>query len=144
MIDLYPNETLVIQWLLFMVALIILNWGVFRPILKLIRERHLRTEGDEAQAQEFGKKIMELSSKVDESLQRARQEGQEIILGLRQEAESTSAKTTELARQRMESQLADVRRALEKESVEAELQLKQHAKDLANELGKQVLERPLT
>ncbi len=144
MIDLYPNSTLLYQWLIFMAALVVLNWGVFRPVLRLLRERRQRTEGDEKRAAEFEGKITDLKSQVDAGLEKARHEGQEIIQHLRQEAEASSQQTMELARQRMEAQLGQMRTDLEKAGKEAELQLKQHARKLADELGTNVLERPVS
>lgn len=143
MIELFPDITLAYQWVLFMATLLVLNWGVFRPALKIIRERRQRTEGDERRAAEFGQKIGELTAKVDLHLAQARQEGQLLMQEIRGAAESVASKTTQLARQRMETQLKAMRTALEKEAKAAELQLKQHAGTLAKDLSERVLERPL-
>ena len=143
MIELFPDITLLYQWVLFMAVLLVLNWGIFRPALKIIHERRQRTEGDERRAAEFGHKISELKAKVDHHLAQAKLEGQVLMQEIRGEAEGVATKTTQLARQRMETQLGAIRGLIETEAKAAELQLKQHTGTLAKELGERVLERPL-
>ncbi len=143
MIELIPDSTIFYQWGIFIASILVLNFGVFQPALKIIQARRVATVGDEAEAERYENKIVELSERIDESLEGARREGQEIIQQLRQAAETASTETIRLARENMETQLKQVRSQLEQQSKEVELQLKQHAQEMAADLSSRVSGRHL-
>lgn len=141
MIELMPDTTILYQWVMFILALLILTFGVFRPALKIVMARRSATEGDEAKAVEYEERIAELSRQIEASLDEARHAGHAVMSELRQEAEEVASETVRQSREKMESHLRDVRKALGKQSKEVELQLRQHSQALAGDLAKRVLGR---
>ena len=141
MIDLMPNSTLFYQWALFLIALAVLHFCVFRPTLRIIAARQSATDGDEARAAEFESKSQELTVRIEENLARARRDGQQIVSRLRQQAEEEAQAFIATARQQMDEHLMKVRTSLEKETKEVELQLRQHSRDLAGQVVSKILGR---
>ena len=75
MIDLLPNQTVAIQWLLFMVAVFTLHFGIFRPVLRILEERKSRTEGLKQNAAVLEKKSEELAAQLEKKLEEGRSRG---------------------------------------------------------------------
>lgn len=141
MIDLMPNATLFYQWGLFLIAVAVLNFFVFRPTLRIIAARQSATDGDEARAAEFESKSEELSGRIEENLERARRDGLQTLGRLRQQAEEEGQAIIATARQQMDEHLLKVRTTLDKQSKEVELQLRQHSRDLAGQVATRILGR---
>ncbi len=141
MINLLPDITLLYQWAIFIVAVFVLNFLIFRPALRIILARRQATHGDEELAAEFEKKVGQLSLRIEKSLKEARSEGHDIMVQLRQDAEHVAQDTIQAARGKMDEELQSVREKLDQESKEVEMQLKQHAQDLSSLLAQRVLGR---
>lgn len=143
MIELMPDATLFYQWALFLAAVAVLHFFVFRPTLRIIAARKSATDGDENRAAEFETKSQELAERIDENLDRARRDGQQLMGRVRQQAEEEAQGIIADARQQMDEHLMKVRTTLEKQTKEAELQLRQHSKALAGQVAAQVLGRKI-
>jgi F0F1-type ATP synthase membrane subunit b/b' len=140
-IELLPDWTIAYQWVIFMLVVLVLNWGIFQPALHLLAARRAATKGANEEAEECEARIVELSQAVELSLRSARQEGQEIIQGLRQEADLLATQSIQEARVAMETHVRAAEARVSKQAKESDLQLRQHAQELAQELGQRLLER---
>lgn len=141
--DLFPNETVLFQWLLFMTALFALNYGVFRPVMHLIRERKERTEGERAKAEELVKKAESLLAECERRIGEARKAGMEERESRLREAEQAARERIRQVRQEIDKEMGELRESLEQERRKASLQLKQYGETIAREIAEKILERPV-
>ncbi len=143
MIDLFPNATIFIQWGLFAVALITLHFGIFRPTLRILRERRLRTEGERETAKSLEIRALELTALCEKKVEEARATGGRKKEEIRAAGEKVVAGLLQKTRGDMEAQMEAMRQTIERESREASMQLKQHAQEIAREIAGKVLGREI-
>lgn len=144
MIDLFPNTTVVFQWFIFMTALVVLNFGLFKPIFKILEERRSRTLGEREKALHYEQKVAELLAACEKKLDEARLLGETK----KEEAHLSAEKFTEglmkKTRQEVNRLINDTHSRLEQESREAGMQLRQYAQQISRDIAAEVLERPLS
>ena len=139
--DIFPNETVIFQWFLFMTALLALNFGVFRPVLHLIKERRERTAGEKEKAREMMERADRLVSLCQTRLAEARGVGSKMREERLREGEAHGRDLVAKARVVMDQKMEGLRKQLEAETRQAGLQLKQYAQGLGTEMAEKILER---
>lgn len=144
MIDLFPNETILFQWLLFMTALWALHFGIFRPALRLIRERGERTEGERQRAEQLMAHAESLLQACEQKIVEARTTGLKDRENRLREGEGKGREIVGQAREGIGKELDKMRHRLESSQREASLHLKQYAEELGKMIAEKVLERPLS
>lgn len=141
MIDLLPNATIAYQWVIFMVAFLVLHFGVFRPTLKIIEQRTSKTAGEKetARALEEESKAMELvyAKRIEE----ARLEGIRKKDVHRTGGEKYVEDLLKKTRAEIEQDMDRSRSEIDRQSKEAALQLRQQARELGHDIAVKVLER---
>ncbi len=141
MIDLLPNATVVVQWVIFMMALVTLHFGIFRPILHLLEERKNRTEGEKETAETLEKKTVEISDRCGKRLEEARLEGSRKKEEIRGAGEKQVEEILKRTRAEMDKRLSETRQTIDKEVKEASFLLRQQARDLSKEIASKILGR---
>ena len=144
MIDLFPNETLIFQWLLFMTAFGALHFGIFRPALRLIQERTERSEGERERAEQLMAHAESLLQVCEQKIAEARTTGLQDRGNRLREGERRGREIIGQAREEIGKDLDKMRHRLETSQREASLHLKQYAEDLGQMIAEKVLERPLS
>jgi F0F1-type ATP synthase membrane subunit b/b' len=141
MIDLLPNETLPILWLIFMVVLVALNQLVFKPTLEIIEARKKSTEGlkqnDDALTDETRLMLSQYEERIAQGRFKAAKEREAIIAKAREKEQSI----IQAARKENEALLEQMSSNIHQEKKEAELKLRQYAQELAKSMAEKVLER---
>jgi F-type H+-transporting ATPase subunit b len=139
MISLLPDHTLVIQWLIFVLVLCVLNFGIFRPILKILRERQNKTKGERLRAEEFEKKAAQLTAQYEEELTKARLQGNQERDRLCKEGEQVYSEIVKATRATEEAKLEEIRSDLAQKRQSATTQLEKTAQDMGQEVATMVL-----
>ena len=143
MIDLLPNETIIFQWVIFMIAVVLLHFGIFKPVLRIIQERKLRTSGAKHEAETLQKKAEEMALSCETKMEQARLTGLKKMADVRNAAEKHAEEILKKVRSESEKHLEALRHDIESASLQASLQLKQYARELGQEVASKILERPL-
>lgn len=141
MIDLLPNFSLVYQWVIFMIAVFTLHYGIFRPVLKIINERKKRTVGESDMAHELEAKSVELAAVLNKKMEEARLKGIEKKEELKSHAEKIIDGLLKKTRAELEKKMEEARRSIEMEYKEASLQLAGRSGELGHQVASKILER---
>ncbi len=139
--DIFPNGTVVFQWCLFMTALIALHYGVFRPVLHLLRVRRERTEGERIKAEQLTRRAEELLAEIEGRLREAREKGMEAREARIREGETREHEILRKVRSELDQKMELLRKDLEREGREVSLKLRQYAQELSHDIAERLLER---
>ena len=141
MLKIPPDETALIQIVLFVVLWLVLKRLWFDPALRLMRERAARSEGavSEARAiQEEAERLRaEHAAALDQVRSEAQREMQEVVRGAEQEQKRLIA----AAREEAERTLADARSRIAEEVARARHGLREQAEQVSREVARKVLGR---
>jgi F-type H+-transporting ATPase subunit b len=143
MIDLLPNTTVLYQWVIFMIALMTLHFGIFRPVLKILQERKSKTSGEKERAKTLDQKAEEMMRECEKRMEEAR------VLGSRQKEERRRIggkfveELLKKTRAEIDQKMGEVHQKIEREGREASLQLKQYAQTVSREIATKILEREI-
>jgi F-type H+-transporting ATPase subunit b len=121
------DGTLIVQWVLFLIVMLICSQLLFKPYLKLRDSRRKNTEGAREEAHSMQKRAHDMLESYDQQLQRARTRGAEERQRLRSEgagyerevvgaARDEAQKALDAARQRINGEASTARKQLEAQS----------------------------
>jgi F-type H+-transporting ATPase subunit b len=137
MVDL--NSTIFVQMIGFLVLLFMLNIILYKPILKVIRQRRQVIDDLIAKANELKSNAFENENNYQQKLKKseteAKQQYNEIIKEASSEKEKRLAEESAKARTIIEEQKKDIFESLDKE-IEA---TKQHSVELSNKIYEQLV-----
>lgn len=143
MIELFPDKTVLFQWVIFMVALVTLTWGIFRPVLRIIEGRRTKTDGARKEASELDRKSKEMTGLCERRVEEARIAGVREKDQIKASAEKFVEGLLKETRLEIDRRIDEVRRQIEQEAREDSLQLKQYAQEIGREVASKVLEREI-
>ena len=135
------DRTVVIQLLIFLVALFLLNTLVFRPLLGVWDRRDKLTAGTLREAEEMTQKAESAITEYNEKLAEARVQATETRNELRQQGQSESSKMLLSAREAAQGELEGAREILESEIAKIRADLRGEAELLAAEISDRVLRK---
>ena len=135
------DKTIVIQLVIFLVALFLLNRLVFRPLLGVRDRRDELTAGTLREAEEMTRKAESAIAEYNEKLAEARVQATETRNELRQQGQSESSKMLVLAREAAQAELEGAREILESEIAKIRADLRGEAESLAAEISDRVLRK---
>lgn len=141
MIDLYPNETLPLMWVIFSVVLLSLSRFVFKPTVSLIEERHHKTEGLKNETVTLAEQTKSITAVYEKRIAEARLKASSVRESIIGEARTAERKMIEEARSRNEAVFEEMKGRIEREKREEEMKLKQYAQVLARDMVDKILER---
>ncbi len=132
--NLTPDLTIFPMWLIFMSSLIVLNYLVFKPSLRILKERDQRTVGMAKDAQYFNQqtqiKAKEYEAIITEARNNARKERDEIL----KVAAVKQKQIISAARDEAEKHLKGVKTEIAGESAQARLTIRGQAQNLSDEI----------
>ena len=135
------DQTLVIQLVIFLVALFLLNRLVFRPLLGVWDRREELTAGTLREAEEMTRKAESAISEYNEKLAEARAQATETRNELRQRGQAESSKMLLEAREAAQAELEGARGTLESEVAKIRTDLQGEIESLAGEISERVLRK---
>jgi len=141
MVELLPNETLFFQIGIFLFTFIVLNFLVFRPVLRLIDRRKALTVGAEHDAEVLQEKTQAMMDTHQQKLQEARVQGLSLKEKSKKEGEAEAATISTQAQREHEAALEKTRAEISQQSKEAQLKLRSLSRDLSREMAEKLLGR---
>jgi len=135
------DRTLVIQLVIFLVALFLLNRLVFRPLLGVWDRREELTVGTLREAEDMTRKAESAIFEYNEKLAEARAQATETRNELRQQGQNESSKMLMTAREAAQAELEGARGTLEGEVVKIRTDLQGEIESLAAEISDRVLRK---
>lgn len=141
MIDLLPNSTIFYQWVIFMIALATLHFGIFKPVLRIIAERRNRTQGARETAHSLQHRSEEMLAQCEKKIGEAKALGLEKRAAHLQAGEKVKEELLGKTRAEINQQMEKIRHQIEAETREASLQLKQYAQQISHDVASKVLGR---
>lgn len=142
-IQLFPDRTLFIQLGIFLAVVFSLNQFVFKPVLKILKLRRLRTEGDRKKIEEVAQKTQNLIKEYEAKMQEAKKEAFQIKEALRKEGHEQSLNIVQEARQASTAQIEKIKKEIAAAGSQATAQLESQAENLSRQIAEKVLGRPL-
>ncbi len=137
--NLMPDLTIVPMWFLFIMSFVVLNQWVFKPTLKILKEREKLTVGHRHHAQENIHKAQAKLKTYETVLNEARQQGRKMREELIKKAQDEQKEALLLARQKAESITTKFKNDLEREITGVRQNLKTESETLADEIVKKLV-----
>jgi len=138
------NQSLVIQIVNFIIFLWILNYLIFKPIVRVLNERRERIEGTSEKARlmeaEIQKKLEEYEAKIQEAKGQAANEKERV----RRQGEDLAKEIVERARTEMARDIPIIRKQIAGEAERVKGELEQRAQEMAREIACRVLGREIS
>lgn len=135
--------TILVQFVNFIVLMIVLNVILYRPLRKIIQVRRETVEGSHGKARDLEAQIEEKMARYEEKLQAAKQQGNQEKLALRQAAATEESGMISKAREEATVRLQGVKDQVTAAAESARQQLKSDADGLAGEIAAKILGRAL-
>lgn len=144
MIDLLPNYTFFIQWGLFLYTFLVLNFLVFRPVMRILQRRRELTIGAEQEAEVLNDKTEALIAEHTQKMQEARSKGIALKEKNKKEGETEANALLATSREELEKSLHQARQEIASESKEAQLALRKYSREMGEELAEKLLGRKVS
>ncbi len=135
------NATLIIQLVNFLLLMFLLNRILFRPMLRILEERHQRTEGRRKQAEQIDAEAEAIWAQYTQRIQEAKAEADRIRSEIIRKAEAERQRLLADAAAESESRLNQIRAKIRAEADEARKALEAEARALAAGVAERLLGR---
>ncbi|MFQ5735339.1 MAG: hypothetical protein ACE5GY_00570 [Thermodesulfobacteriota bacterium] len=133
--------TLLYQMIGFVVLLFIMNNLLYKPLLKILKERDERIDGTLKNASRTEKEVEEGLKEYEQRLKEATVKGVEARNKIRQEALDAEKEILDAAREKAAGEMAVMKRGLEKSKRDALDELKAETKTLSRSIAEKILDR---
>lgn len=130
----FPNETVFIQFLIFLATLFVLNRFVFIPFLAIIEERRKKTTMALREAEHLAKKTEELVSEWERKVGIYKDHIRQTREHLRQESLKRQAEEIEKTRTALLISLKGAREKIQQESTKSEIALQGELDTMVSEI----------
>ena len=135
------DGTLLLQFVLFLIMLIVLSRFLFKPYLKVRDERAKGIEGAKHEAHDMEHRADKIVADYDARLTRTKQRGAEERARLRSEAAAFERQVLGAARDEAGKALEEARAQITKQATAAKAQLEAQSAALAKQMAKKILGR---
>lgn len=141
MLKIPPDQTFVVQIIIFALLWIVLRRWWFEPALHVIQERRRRSEGAVAEAQTVRAEAERLRLEHAAALDQTRAEAQRELQDILRKAEAEQRTLIEEATAEAQGALAEVRSSVTDEVAAARRALQEQLQDIAREAARRVIGR---
>ena len=135
------NSTLFIQFVTFVLLMIVLNLMLYRPLRKVLQKRRDTVASDHSDANHFGREVERGISRYKELMEETRNKGKEEKEKLRQEGMTAQHKLLEETEEIVRKKKEDMRAQIERNVQDVKSELGKYAQDLAKEITEKILGR---
>lgn len=135
--------TLGLQFLNFVILLIILNKLLYRPLQKVMAERREKIEGSHAKAKDLESSIEDKMKRYQQQLNEAKSLANDERIKLKKAASEEETKILSEANGKATSQLQTIKQQVADEAEKAGQVLKNEAESLAGQIATKILGRKL-
>lgn len=137
------NHTFFIQIVNFLVFILVINWILVRPALKILDERRNRVEGNEDEAEHLRTETENIIAEYETLLKEARIEASREKDLLRVEGIERENEILKTAREETKKITDKLKREIAKESESALIEMKREADILSKDIAEKILGRGL-
>ncbi len=139
--ELSVDLTFFAQLAIFLFTILILDFGIFKPILKVLEERKKLTSGAAHESVDLEKETLKLNAQVELQLRDARDKGlQSKDESVRQGEKAREARLSK-ARQEMEVVMGATRKQIDEEAKQAASRLQTMTEQVSQEVVTKILQR---
>lgn len=138
-----PDGSLVVILIIFVLFVFLMNRLLFRPIGHVLDERERKTEGARNEARASLRVYEGKVAQYEFSIRHIRAESYRLLQQAREKALAERARLLEEARQAASQDIDAARRQLEREVAAARSVLEREARQIASEISRNVLGRPV-
>ncbi|MFQ5913371.1 MAG: hypothetical protein ACE5JS_09320 [Nitrospinota bacterium] len=138
-----PDYTFLIQWGNFVLLIVLLNFLLYRPILKRMEEREKAIGGKLGEAAADRAEAERRMAEYEEALVAARRGDMEELLELERQVSDEVRRALEERRREAERMTEEARAGIEAQSLEAEAALEGQVQDLAGAIGRRLAGREI-
>ena len=135
--------TLGLQFVNFIILLIVLNKMLYRPLLKVLAERREAIDGSHARAKDLAADIDEKMQRYQQQLSEAKKVANEERGSLKKAASAEEAALLAEAQGKASARMLSIKAKVTEEAAAASKTLKSEAKALAGQIASKVLGRKL-
>jgi F-type H+-transporting ATPase subunit b len=135
--------TLLVQFVNFIILMIVLNALLYRPLRGVIERRRETAEEAHGKARDLQSQIEEKIARYEEKLQAAKSQGNQEKAALRQAGAAEEAGILGKAREEANVSLQGVKDQVSEAAATARQQLKNSAEELSSEIAEKILGRAL-
>lgn len=135
------NSTILIQFVTFVLLMIILNVLLYRPLRQVLQKRRDAVERDHFDANHVGREVERGISRYKELVEETRKKGKEEKEKLRQEGMAAQHKLVEETEEIVRQKKEDIRAQIERNVQDVKNEMGQYAQDLAKEITEKILGR---
>jgi F-type H+-transporting ATPase subunit b len=136
----FSGTDFLIQLVTFLLAFLILRRYAFKPIIKVMRERRETIDRGVNLGEQLEKEKEDLDTKVEELLNKARTEADQIISGAEETARQTVREAEAAARDKSDGIVADAQVRIEQETARARTKLEQEIVGLISDATEAIIE----
>lgn len=133
------NNTIFLQFAVFLTALYILNRLIFQPLLGVWDKREDLTRGTVEEAKQLIDEVEKIIAEYDTKMEEARNEANEVRAELRREGQQEAEKMVSAARVDVQNQIENHRDNLEKEVENVREKIKPEIETLARDISSRIL-----
>lgn len=142
-IQLVPDGTLILHVIIILVMVWILNATLYKPINRILEAREKRTRGRMSEAQEILNDVTGKVSAYERQLRQARAESYAATEQERTAAMQERQQKLNKMRQELSESIAQEKQTIESQAAEARATLENESRQIAQEIGERVLNRPV-
>lgn len=142
-IQLVPDGTLIFHLVLIIIMVAILNATLLKPINRILEERERRTKGRLSEAQQTHLSVNEKLLEYERRLREARAEGYALMEKERALISEERLRRLAEVKSEITRLLSAEKERLKVEGAQAKNSLAADARNLALEIGRQILRRPI-
>lgn len=133
------NNTLFLQFSVFLVSLYVLNRLIFQPLLQVWDRREELTRGTVEQARQLVDEVDSIIAEYDTKMDEARSEANETRNELRRQGQEEAEKLVSAARSEAQSRIEDHRNKLQTEVETVKAKVKPEVELLARDISSRIL-----
>lgn len=133
------NNTLFLQFSVFLVSLYVLNRLIFQPLLQVWDRREELTRGTVEQARQLVDEVDSIIAEYDTKMDEARSEANETRNELRRQGQEEAEKLVSAARSEAQSSIEDHRNKLQTEVETVKAKVKPEVELLARDISSRIL-----
>jgi F-type H+-transporting ATPase subunit b len=138
-----PNQTLIIQIVIFLVLMVVLDRVLFKPMLGLLAERKKRTEGRRAKAEEAGGQAKDIWEDYQTKLAAARSEAEVVRIELIRQGDAERQRLLDAANAEAEKTVATLKAQVAEQADKAKAALVAEVDALSKMMAEKILGRAL-
>jgi F-type H+-transporting ATPase subunit b len=127
----------------FLLLVLILNWLLVKPVMKIIDERRNRVEGSEGEAERLMKEADESITEYEGKLAEARMSASKEKEKIRMEGVQLETEILKTARDETRMMVEDLKVRIEEESKQASRDMKKEIDSLSLEMAERILGRKI-